>query len=118
MKMTGSFFLHHKTDKDETDQEKKYSKMFNDMFYRPPELDSTCVWDILRNYVKEKKPKSKTQRNTYLNFKPGHPEYTTHCLKKLDTRVVPVLLGYRVPRNDSESDQLKYAVVGRMHLLT
>ncbi|KAJ7934825.1 hypothetical protein B0H13DRAFT_1563174, partial [Mycena leptocephala] len=40
-----------------------------------------------------------------------HPEYTTHCLKKLDMRVVLVLLGYRVPRNDSESDQLKYAVV-------
>ncbi|KAJ7242276.1 hypothetical protein C8J57DRAFT_1084415, partial [Mycena rebaudengoi] len=86
-------------------------EMFNDMFYRPPELNSMCVWDILRNYVKEKKPNSKTQRNTYLNFKPGHPQYTTHCLKKLDSPVIPVLMGYRVLRNDVESDQLKYAVV-------
>ncbi|KAJ6573561.1 hypothetical protein DFH09DRAFT_915893 [Mycena vulgaris] len=70
-----------------------------------------CVWDITRQYVKEKKPKSKTQRKTYLWFKPGHPQYTTHCLKKLDSPVIPVLMGYRVPRNDSESDELKYAVV-------
>jgi hypothetical protein len=66
-------------------REKRYSNLFNDVFYRPSELDSMCVWDILRNYVKEKKPKSKTQRKTYLNFKQGHPQYTTHCLKQLDT---------------------------------
>ncbi|KAJ7627950.1 hypothetical protein DFH06DRAFT_1006569, partial [Mycena polygramma] len=70
-----------------------------------------CVWDILRNYVKEKKPKSKTQRKTYLNFKRGHPQVTTHCLKKTDAPVIPVLMGYRIPRNDSTSDREKYAVV-------
>ncbi|KAJ6465349.1 hypothetical protein C8R45DRAFT_836832, partial [Mycena sanguinolenta] len=64
----------------------------------------------MRNFVKEKKPKSKTQRNTYLKFKPGHPQYTTHCLKKLDTRRIPVLMGYRIPRSDSPSDETKYAV--------
>ncbi|KAJ7241207.1 hypothetical protein B0H12DRAFT_1074568 [Mycena haematopus] len=92
-------------------REKRYSNMFNDMFYRPPELDSLCVWDITRLYVKEKKPKSKTQRKTYLRFKLGHPQYTSHCLKKLDSPVIPVLMGYRVPRNDSASDELKYAVI-------
>jgi hypothetical protein len=66
---------------------------------------------VLRNYVKEKKPKSKIQRKKYLNFKQGHPQYTTHCLKKLDTPVVPVLMGYRIPRNDSDNDRTKYAVV-------
>ncbi|KAJ6477698.1 hypothetical protein C8R45DRAFT_766033, partial [Mycena sanguinolenta] len=40
-----------------------------------------------------------------------HPQHTSHCLKKLDKPVVPVLMGYRIPRNDSEADQLKYAVV-------
>jgi hypothetical protein len=30
--------------------------MFNDILYRPPELDSTCVWDITRQLIKEKKP--------------------------------------------------------------
>ncbi|KAJ7727125.1 hypothetical protein DFH07DRAFT_725617, partial [Mycena maculata] len=44
-------------------------------------------------------------------FKPGHPQYTTHCLKKLDTPVIPVLMGYRIPRNDSVNDLTKYAVV-------
>ncbi|KAJ7674110.1 hypothetical protein B0H17DRAFT_1208248 [Mycena rosella] len=92
-------------------REKRYSNLFNDVFYRPSELDSMCVWDILRNYVKEKKLKSKTQRKTYLNFKQGHPQYTTHCLKKLDTPVIPVLMGYRIPRNDSDNDRTKYAVV-------
>ncbi|KAJ7893605.1 hypothetical protein B0H14DRAFT_2334693 [Mycena olivaceomarginata] len=81
------------------------------MFYRPSELNSICVWDILRNYVKEKKPKSKTQRKTYLHFKQGHPQYTTHCLKKLDAPVIPVLMGYRIPRNDLDNDLTKYAVV-------
>ncbi|KAJ7247546.1 hypothetical protein C8J57DRAFT_1080760, partial [Mycena rebaudengoi] len=70
-----------------------------------------CLWDILRNYVKEKKPKSKTQRNTYLTFKPGHSQYLTHCLKKLESPVIPVLMGYRVPRNDLDNDKFKYAVV-------
>ncbi|KAJ7906868.1 hypothetical protein B0H13DRAFT_1880182 [Mycena leptocephala] len=55
--------------------EKKYSRLFEDIFYRPPELDLMCSWDIMRNFVKEKKPKSKTQRNTYLKFKPGHPHF-------------------------------------------
>ncbi|KAJ7074948.1 hypothetical protein B0H15DRAFT_792471, partial [Mycena belliarum] len=91
--------------------QKRFSNLFNDVFYRPTELDSMCAWDILRNYVKEKKPKSKTQRKTYLNFKRGHPQYTTHCLKKLDTPVIPVLMGYRIPRNDSENDRTKYAVI-------
>jgi hypothetical protein len=78
-------------------KEKKYSKLFDDVFHRPPELESMCLWDILRNYVKEKKPKSKTQRNTSLTFKPGHSQYLTHCLKKLESPVIPVLMGYRVP---------------------
>ncbi|KAJ6494443.1 hypothetical protein C8R45DRAFT_1095366 [Mycena sanguinolenta] len=91
--------------------EKRFSKMFNDIFYRPPELASLCVWDMMRNYIKEKKPSSKNPRKVYLNFKPGHPEYMTHCLKKLDGPVIPVLQGYRVPRNNFEPDRVKYAVM-------
>jgi hypothetical protein len=94
-------------------QEKKYSTLFSDMFYRPPELDDSCVWDIMCWYIKEKLPKSKTQRKTFLRFKAGHPQYTSHCLKKLDIPVIPVLMGYRIPRNDStdQGDMNKYAVV-------
>ncbi|KAJ7833405.1 hypothetical protein B0H13DRAFT_1562967, partial [Mycena leptocephala] len=39
-----------------------------------------------------------------------HPQYTTHCLKKLDSPRVPVLMGYRIPLSDLQSDELKYAV--------
>jgi hypothetical protein len=92
-------------------KEKRYSKLFDDMFYRPSELEGMCLWDVLRNYVKEKKPKSKTHRNTYLNFKPGHSQYTTHYLKKLDNPVIPVIQVYRVPRNALDNDKLKHAVV-------
>ncbi|KAJ7939721.1 hypothetical protein B0H13DRAFT_1562298, partial [Mycena leptocephala] len=36
----------------------------------------------------------------------------THCLKKLESsRVIPVLQGDRVPRNDLENDKIKDAVV-------
>ncbi|KAJ7880685.1 hypothetical protein B0H13DRAFT_1891685 [Mycena leptocephala] len=93
-------------------EDKKYSKLFDDIFYRPRELEGMCAWDILRDYTKEKKPKSKTQRNVYLSFQPGHPQFTTHCLKKLEsTRVIPVLQDYHVPQNDLENDNIKYAVV-------
>ncbi|KAJ7191335.1 hypothetical protein GGX14DRAFT_300210, partial [Mycena pura] len=44
-------------------------------------------------------------------LKPGHPQYTSHCLQKLDDPIIPVLMGYRVPRNDSANDEQKYAVV-------
>ncbi|KAJ7236581.1 hypothetical protein B0H12DRAFT_1075797 [Mycena haematopus] len=91
--------------------EKKYSILFDDIFYRAPELENLCLWDILRSYVKEKKPKSKVQRNTYLDFKTGHPQQTTHCLKKLDNPVIPVLMGYRIPRDNAESDKPKYCVI-------
>ncbi|KAJ7336997.1 hypothetical protein DFH08DRAFT_618314, partial [Mycena albidolilacea] len=40
-----------------------------------------------------------------------HSQYTTYCLKKLDTPVIPVLMGYRIPRNDSDNDRTKYAVI-------
>ncbi|KAJ7339162.1 hypothetical protein DFH08DRAFT_618106, partial [Mycena albidolilacea] len=38
-------------------------------------------------------------------------EYTTHCLKQRDSPVIPVLMGYRVPCNDTDEDRLKHAVV-------
>ncbi|KAJ7939607.1 hypothetical protein B0H13DRAFT_1587008, partial [Mycena leptocephala] len=44
-------------------------------------------------------------------FNQGHPQYTTHCLKKLDVPVIPVLTGSRIPRNDLDNDLTKYAVV-------
>jgi hypothetical protein len=90
--------------------EKRYSTLYNDIFFRPNELETVYAWDIFRNYVKEKLPKSKTQQKTFLRFKPGHPQYTTHCLKKLNVTAVPVLMGYRVPRNDLKADEVKYAV--------
>ncbi|KAJ6529960.1 hypothetical protein DFH09DRAFT_891780, partial [Mycena vulgaris] len=40
-----------------------------------------------------------------------HPQHTTHCLKNLENPVIPVLMGYRIPRGDSEEDKFKYAVV-------
>ncbi|KAJ7065994.1 hypothetical protein B0H15DRAFT_761032, partial [Mycena belliarum] len=44
-------------------------------------------------------------------FKQGHPQYTTHCLKKLDAPIIPVLMGYQIPRNDMDDDHTKYAVI-------
>ncbi|KAL0057240.1 hypothetical protein AAF712_016127 [Marasmius tenuissimus] len=92
------------------DINKKYSPLFYDMFYRPPELATSSVWDILRHFVKERKLKSKNNRKMYLSFKTGHPQYTTHCLKKLDSTIVPVLMGYRIPPWDCSNDDEKYAV--------
>ncbi|KAJ6487968.1 hypothetical protein C8R45DRAFT_770172, partial [Mycena sanguinolenta] len=43
----------------------------------------------------------------------AHPQYTTHCMKKLtDTEVqrVPVLAGIPIPRADKDEDQEAYQV--------
>jgi hypothetical protein len=88
-------------------QEKQYSRLFCDIFYRPEELAHMYAWEIFQHYEKSCIPTS----GSYLQFKEGHPQYRTHCLKKLDTPVIPVFMGYRIPRNDSEADRQKYAVV-------
>ncbi|KAJ3866052.1 hypothetical protein EV359DRAFT_37445, partial [Lentinula novae-zelandiae] len=64
-------------------------------------------------YSKEELPKSKKQNKTYLQFKSGHPQYTTHCYKEIDISDdprVPVLKGYPIPRGDKIECQDKYMV--------
>ncbi|KAJ3931070.1 MAG: hypothetical protein NXY57DRAFT_896856 [Lentinula lateritia] len=64
-------------------------------------------------YSKEELPESKKQIKTYLQFQLGHPQYTTHCLKKMDAgnyQQVPVLKGYPIPRSDKIECQDKYMI--------
>ncbi|KAJ6510845.1 hypothetical protein C8R45DRAFT_765492, partial [Mycena sanguinolenta] len=46
-------------------------------------------------------------------FAPSHPQYTSHCMKKLsdteDARV-PVLVGVLIPRDDREEDKESHQV--------
>ncbi|KAJ3889850.1 hypothetical protein GG344DRAFT_28521, partial [Lentinula edodes] len=49
----------------------------------------------------------------YLRFKPGHSQYSTHCLKKIETSDltrIPILKGYPIPRNDRDEQKEKYYV--------
>jgi hypothetical protein len=91
--------------------EKMYSRLFEDMYHRPASLLDKSLWFIMRNYTKVKLPTSKVQRKVHLRFQPGHSQYTSHCLKERDRPVIPILMGYRIPRNDSDADKIKYAVV-------
>lgn len=62
---------------------------------------------------KKKLSKRENQRKTYLRFQLEHPQYTTHCLKKVtstEKERVPVLKGFQVPRSDEEEKQVEYAV--------
>ncbi|KAJ6512937.1 hypothetical protein C8R45DRAFT_812511, partial [Mycena sanguinolenta] len=86
--------------------------LFNGIFYRPVELALSCAWDIFVKYEKQQLPKSKKQIKEYLRFAAGHPQYTTHCLKKVsDTELqrIPVLIGYSIPHSDREDQRLKYS---------
>jgi hypothetical protein len=90
---------------------KQYSQLFEDIFYCPASLQDKSVWYIMRNYLKVKLPRSDKQRKTYLRFLPGHSQYSSYCLKEVDKPIIPVLMGYCVPRNDCDADKDKYAVV-------
>nr|GAT47507.1 ATP-dependent DNA helicase [Mycena chlorophos] len=96
------------------DDEQSNSMLFNDIFYRPPQLADLCAWEIMVGYRKHELPKSATQTKQCLRFSLSHPQYTTHCLKKLsssDAPRVPVFVGYPIPRNDCEADEERYFVV-------
>ncbi|KAJ3884810.1 hypothetical protein GG344DRAFT_60126, partial [Lentinula edodes] len=64
-------------------------------------------------YSKEELPESKKQIKTYLRFQSGHPQYITHCFKKMNTGDnprVPVLKGYPIPRSDKIEHHEKYMI--------
>ncbi|THU87588.1 hypothetical protein K435DRAFT_867153 [Dendrothele bispora CBS 962.96] len=89
------------------------SSLFNDIFFRPNELSNVCAWDQMCRYSKEQLPRSKKQIKTYLRFKPGHPQYSSHCLKKIEESElpqIPVLKGYPIPRSDKDEQMNRYFV--------
>ena len=67
----------------------------------------------MQKYAKDKLPRSPTQIKTYLRLQPAHLQYSTHCLKEItdsEKARIPVLVGYSIPRNDKEDQEIKYAV--------
>ncbi|KAE9393397.1 hypothetical protein BT96DRAFT_829316, partial [Gymnopus androsaceus JB14] len=100
-------------DTEKSRQSSPSNPLFNDFFFRPLELHEWCAWDIMRKYAKEKLPRTPTQIKTYLRFQPAHPQYATHCLKEItdsEKARIPVLVGYSIPRNDKEDQEIKYIV--------
>ncbi|KAF5361235.1 hypothetical protein D9757_013225 [Collybiopsis confluens] len=91
----------------------KRDLLFDDIFLRPDQLNDTCAWDQMRMYAKQDLPQSKSQWKTFLRFQPSHPQYLTHCLKRVtadELPRIPVLTGCPIPRSDRKSDEIKYAV--------
>jgi hypothetical protein len=43
-------------------------------------------------------------------FVTGHPQQSTHCLRKRKVQVIPVLSGTPIPRRDIEEQDTKYAI--------
>ncbi|KAF8184084.1 hypothetical protein K438DRAFT_1974675 [Mycena galopus ATCC 62051] len=87
--------------------EKQKSNLFYDVFCRPDTLKELCAWEIFSKYEKRPLPKSKKSYKEFKRFAPSHPQYATHCLKKLtDTEEerIPVLVGIPIPRADEEDN--------------
>jgi hypothetical protein len=89
-----------------------------DIYYRPPEFNHMCLWEIFEQYKMEKIPKKKSENNNIpsnsptdsFRFHPNHPKYHTHFLKKRSRPITPVLLGRPIPRRDSEHETELYAI--------
>ena len=87
----------------------------HDMLFRPESLNNLCLWDLFRLYTKVTLPKPKQSKDKaaemllsdndivsakHFHFRPGHPQYTTHCLKLRHIHITPVLIGRGVPQRD------------------
>ncbi|KAJ7837324.1 hypothetical protein B0H13DRAFT_1912554 [Mycena leptocephala] len=91
----------------------KKSPLFNDIFHRPPSLQTTCAWDLFVHYEKCALPKSKNSYKEFLRFATGHPQYTSHCMKRLTSTELPrvlVLAGFPIPRSDKEDQKESYRI--------
>jgi hypothetical protein len=83
----------------------------HDMFYRPSAFENLCLWDMHCLYQNTRKPKtstSRTEENIHL-FQSGHPQAKTDCMKRRTGRIIPVFLGYPVPRRDRPEVADRYA---------
>ncbi|KAJ6515717.1 hypothetical protein C8R45DRAFT_809532, partial [Mycena sanguinolenta] len=56
---------------------------------------------------------SKTSYKEFHRFQPAHPQYTSHCMKKItdsEQARVPVLVGIPIPRADRDEDKQAHCV--------
>jgi hypothetical protein len=96
--------------------QKLKSRLYNDIFFRPPTLKKTDAWELFTKYEKKPLPKSKKRQKEYHCFAASHPQYTSHCMKKLtetEQEMVPVLVGLPIPRADKEEDKTAYHIAMR-----
>jgi hypothetical protein len=62
----------------------------------------------MTRYEKQTAPKSKHSYKEYHKLAPGHPQYTTHCIKKVagtEIEWVLVLAGIPIPGSDREEEK-------------
>ncbi|KAK7032935.1 hypothetical protein R3P38DRAFT_2773431 [Favolaschia claudopus] len=89
---------------------KKRSLLFDDIFHRPASLKHLNTFTM---YEKHIVPKSKTSYKEFHRFAREHPQYLSHCMKKIsdsETQRVPVLIGIPIPRSDKEEDKEAHQV--------
>jgi hypothetical protein len=94
-------------------EEKNKSSLYNNIFFRLPELKEATAWELFRKFEKKAIPKSKTRKKEYYRFATSHPQYTSHCMKKvMETELerIPVLVGIPIPRADKEDHKTAYHI--------
>ncbi|KAF8186559.1 hypothetical protein K438DRAFT_2153189 [Mycena galopus ATCC 62051] len=94
-------------------EEKNKSSLYNDILFRPPTLKESTAWELFTQFEKKPVPKSKTRKKEYHRFAPSHPQYTSHCMKRItesELERIPVLVGIPIPRANKEEDKTAYHV--------
>ncbi|THV04235.1 hypothetical protein K435DRAFT_649721, partial [Dendrothele bispora CBS 962.96] len=101
-----------------------------DMLFRPSDLESICLWELLESY--EKVPNKRSSANEELEetdipddddgmylstfrcssraeicsgsprlaFQPGHPQHSSHFMRKRRKPCVPVFIGIGIPKRE------------------
>ncbi|KAJ6498548.1 hypothetical protein C8R47DRAFT_1193970 [Mycena vitilis] len=104
-----------------------FNSLVYDVLFRPVELEDVPMWDQFSLYEKirisqAKKSQSNNNEdsdieeddlipNNQFYFSTGHPQKSTHLLRKRKVMHIPVLSGTPIPRRDIEEHADKYAVV-------
>lgn len=72
----------------------------DDCLHRPVELESECLYSFIESYS--------IQSKNGLLLKPDHPKYSSKYVCKRKIKIVPEIIGPRIPDRTKTEDQIDY----------
>lgn len=76
------------------------ASFLDDYIYRPPVLDSLCLYEFVMRCFRRKQTRSTTASELFL---PNHPLHCSFCVGYHEAEVVPVITGVRMPYLEVET---------------